>query len=97
MHVVVIGAGIQGVVSAIELLRDGHAVTLLDPGQPGGEQAASYGNGGWLSTSSIIPVGTPGLPHPPTRRALPPGPPDESESDAGAVSEAMGNFLNMFG
>jgi D-amino-acid dehydrogenase len=61
MHVVVIGAGIQGVVSAIELQRDGHTVTLLDPGQPGGEQAASYGNGGWLSTSSMIPVGTPGL------------------------------------
>ena len=57
-----------------------------------GAVAHALGVGGLLP-----PVGTPGLPHPPTRRALPPGPPDESESDAGAVSEAMGNFLNMFG
>ncbi len=61
MHVVVIGAGIAGAVSAVELLRDGHAVTILEPGEPGGEQAASYGNGGWLSPSSVLPVGSPGL------------------------------------
>jgi len=61
MHVVVIGAGIAGAVSAVELLRDGHEVTILEPGEPGGEQAASYGNGGWLSPSSVLPVGSPGL------------------------------------
>ena len=53
MHIVVIGAGIAGAVSAVELLRDGHAVTILEPGEPGGEQAASYGNAGWLSPSSV--------------------------------------------
>jgi D-amino-acid dehydrogenase len=61
MHVVVIGAGIAGAASAVELLRDGHRVTILEPGEPGGEQAASYGNGGWLSPSSVLPVGSPGL------------------------------------
>ena len=61
MQVVVIGAGIVGAVSAIELLRDGHQVTILDPGPPGGEQAANYGNGCWLSPSSVLPVSAPGL------------------------------------
>ena len=44
-HVVVIGAGIVGAATAVELLRDGHRVTIVEPGDPGGEQAASYGNG----------------------------------------------------
>ena len=48
-HVAIIGAGAIGVVSAIEALREGHRVTLIDAGEPGGEQAASYGNAGWLS------------------------------------------------
>lgn len=61
MHVVVIGAGIVGAASAVELLRDGHRVSILEPGPPGGEQAASYGNGCWLSPSSVLPVSAPGL------------------------------------
>ena len=61
MHVVVIGAGIVGMASALELLRDGHAVTILEPGDPGGEQAASYGNGSLLNPSSVIPVSAPGI------------------------------------
>jgi D-amino-acid dehydrogenase len=59
-HLVVIGAGIVGVCSALELLRDGHQVTLVEPGPPGGEQAASFGNGAFLSTGSIIPMSMPG-------------------------------------
>jgi D-amino-acid dehydrogenase len=59
-HVVVIGAGTIGTISAIELLRDGHRVTVIEPGAPGGEQAASYGNAGWLSTHSVIPPAEPG-------------------------------------
>jgi D-amino-acid dehydrogenase len=59
-HVAVIGAGAIGVVSAIELLRDGHRVTIIEPAAPGGEQAASYGNAGWLSTHSVIPPAEPG-------------------------------------
>jgi D-amino-acid dehydrogenase len=59
-HVAVIGAGAIGTVSAIELLRDGHRVTIIEPAAPGGEQAASYGNAGWLSTHSVIPPAEPG-------------------------------------
>ena len=60
-HVVVIGAGIVGAACALELLRDGHRVTIVEPGEPGGEQAASYGNGTLLNPSSVIPVSTPGI------------------------------------
>lgn len=60
-HVVVIGAGIIGAATAVELLRDGHTVTIVEPGSPGGEQAASYGNGGWLCPCSVLPVSEPGL------------------------------------
>ncbi len=61
LHVVVIGAGIAGAATAVELLRDGHRVTILEPGEPGGEQAASYGNGAWLGTASVVPVSMPGI------------------------------------
>jgi D-amino-acid dehydrogenase len=60
-RVVVIGAGIVGAACAIELLRDGHTVTIVEPGEPGGEQAASYGNGTLLNPSSVIPMSSPGL------------------------------------
>jgi D-amino-acid dehydrogenase len=60
-HVVVIGAGIVGAATAVELLRDGHHVTIVEPGEPGGEQAASYGNGTLLNPSSVIPMSAPGL------------------------------------
>ncbi len=59
-HVVVIGVGAVGAVSAIELLRDGHRVTVIEPATPGDQQAASYGNAGWLSTHSVIPPAGPG-------------------------------------
>jgi D-amino-acid dehydrogenase len=60
-HVAVIGGGIVGIASAIELLHDGHQVTVIDPGDPGGEQAASFGNGTLLNPSSVIPMSSPGL------------------------------------
>jgi D-amino-acid dehydrogenase len=61
VHVVVIGAGIVGAACALELLRDGHQVSIVEPGEPGGEQAASYGNGTLLNPSSIIPMSAPGI------------------------------------
>lgn len=61
MRVAVIGGGVVGLASAIELLRDGHAVTIIEPGEPGGEQAASYGNGTLLNPSSVIPMSSPGI------------------------------------
>jgi D-amino-acid dehydrogenase len=60
-RVLAIGGGAVGIASAIELLRDGHTVTILDPGPPGGEQAASYGNGTLLNPSSVVPMSAPGL------------------------------------
>jgi D-amino-acid dehydrogenase len=60
-RVAVIGGGVAGIIAAIELLRDGHAVTVIEPGDPGGEQAASYGNGTLLNPSSVIPMSSPGL------------------------------------
>jgi D-amino-acid dehydrogenase len=60
-HLVVIGAGIVGAATASLALRQGWQVTILEPGEPGGEQAASYGNGCWLSPMSVIPPAGPGL------------------------------------
>lgn len=60
-HIVVIGAGAIGVMSAIACLREGFAVTVVEPGEPGGDQAASFGNGAWLSSHSVIPPSEPGL------------------------------------
>jgi len=60
-RVAVIGGGVVGLAAAIELLRDGHTVTVIEPGSPGGEQAASYGNGTLLNPSSVIPMSSPGL------------------------------------
>lgn len=59
--VVVVGAGIVGAQVALQVLRRGHSVCIVDPGDPGGEQAASYGNAAWLSTHSVIPLLTPGM------------------------------------
>ena len=56
---VVIGGGIVGITSALELQRRGHRVLLLDRGQPGRE--TSYGNTGVLSDASIVIVNNPGL------------------------------------
>ena len=60
-EVAVIGAGIVGAMVAGALLRDGHRVTLIEPDEPGGEQAASFGNGAWISPASVVPMSTPGL------------------------------------
>lgn len=60
-HIVVIGAGIVGAATALELLRNGHQVTILDPAPPGGDQSASYGNGTVLNPASVVPMSTPGV------------------------------------
>jgi len=58
IRVVVIGAGIVGVTTASFLLRKGHEVVLLDPGQPGG--GTSFGNAGCFNGSSVVPMAMPG-------------------------------------
>jgi len=52
--VIVIGAGIVGTATARALQRSGHAVTLIDSAEPG--KATSYGNAGYLSVDSLIPM-----------------------------------------
>ncbi len=60
-RVVVVGAGAVGAAAAIEAVRRGFDVALVEPGDPGGDQAASYGNAGWLSVQSVIPPSEPGV------------------------------------
>ncbi|MDR1367384.1 MAG: FAD-binding oxidoreductase [Candidatus Accumulibacter sp.] len=60
-HVAVVGAGVVGSAIAVEALRGGFEVTLIDAETPGGVQSASYGSGGGLSIHSVIPPATPGL------------------------------------
>lgn len=57
--VAIVGAGIVGVSTAIWCLRDGHDVVLIDRAGPA--EGTSFGNGGVLASSSVIPVAVPGL------------------------------------
>lgn len=61
LTVAVIGAGIVGLATALEIQRGGHQVVMIEPDEPGGRQAASYGNGCWLNPGSILPISLPGL------------------------------------
>lgn len=58
-RIVVIGAGICGLASAIWLARAGHCVTLIDRDHPGA--GASSGNAGLLAQWAVVPVNTPGI------------------------------------
>ncbi len=60
-RIAVVGAGIVGVSCALHLQRLGASVTMIDRQEPGGVDAASYGNGGVLARCSVIPVATPGI------------------------------------
>ena len=57
--VIVAGAGIVGVSTAIWLQRFGYQVKLIDRAGPA--SGTSYGNAGVLAAGSVIPVTTPGL------------------------------------
>ncbi len=57
--IVIVGAGIVGVSTAIWLQRDGHKVILVDRAGPA--EGASFGNGGILASCSCVPVTGPGL------------------------------------
>jgi len=58
-QIIVIGAGIVGVSTALWLQRDGHQVTLLDAEGPAAR--ASWGNAGLLAATAYLPVTGPGL------------------------------------
>ncbi len=57
--VVIIGAGIVGVSTALWLQRDGFKVTLIDKAGPA--EGTSYGNGGVLASCGVVPITGPGL------------------------------------
>ena len=56
---IVIGGGIVGVCSALELQKTGNRVILIDRKKPGRE--TSYGNAGVLSESSVMVINNPSL------------------------------------
>ncbi len=56
---VVVGAGIVGVCSGIELKRRGFDVTVIDRLDPG--EACSFGNAGILAAQAVVPMAMPGV------------------------------------
>ncbi|MDW5377444.1 FAD-dependent oxidoreductase [Halomonas sp. HP20-15] len=52
--IVVVGAGLVGVTSALALARQGHRVLVLDTQEPG--RGASYGNAGHMATEQVFPI-----------------------------------------
>ena len=57
--ILVIGSGIVGICTGIELIERGHSVTLIDPNDPGSQ--TSYGNAGVITDSSLIIINNPQL------------------------------------
>lgn len=57
--VMVLGAGVAGLCTALYLRREGFAVSVMDPLPPAG--GASYGNAGMISPDSVVPIALPGM------------------------------------
>ncbi len=57
--VLVVGAGMVGVCTALDFLRRGARVTLIDRQEPGRE--TSFGNAGVLARSSLMPLNNPSM------------------------------------
>jgi D-amino-acid dehydrogenase len=57
--VTVIGAGIIGLCVAHALSREGYAVQVIDPEEPGSQ--CSFGNAGAISAGSVAPLAMPGI------------------------------------
>jgi glycine/D-amino acid oxidase-like deaminating enzyme len=51
---IVVGAGVIGLTTAVELVARGAPVTLIDRGEPG--QACSFGNAGIVAVSEVFPI-----------------------------------------
>ena len=60
-RVAVVGAGIIGVSTGLELQRRGFSVTLFDPEPADSKARASYGNAGAFAYSDFLPLATPGI------------------------------------
>ena len=58
IDVLVVGAGVSGLATALALLNDGRGVTVIDAGRIGG--GSSHGNCGTLTPSHARPLAAPG-------------------------------------
>lgn len=56
-EIVIIGAGVVGLATAVRLISEGHEVAIVDPAEPG--SGASYGNAATIADYSVTPVGSP--------------------------------------
>ncbi len=56
-NIIIIGAGIVGVMTARILQRDGHIITLIDKGIPG--NGCSFGNAGYIAIDEVWPLARP--------------------------------------
>ncbi len=59
-HVLVLGAGVVGLCTALDLLERGFGVTVLDREGPE-RQSASHGNAGMIVPSHFVPLAAPGM------------------------------------
>jgi glycine/D-amino acid oxidase-like deaminating enzyme len=59
MRCVIVGAGIVGICSALQLQREGHEVVVIDRNGPG--EGASKGNAGMFAIGHVVPIGTPAI------------------------------------
>jgi glycine/D-amino acid oxidase-like deaminating enzyme len=59
MRCVVVGAGIVGICSALQLQREGHEVVMIDRNGPG--EGTSRGNAGIFAIGHVVPIGTPAI------------------------------------
>lgn len=57
-NIIVIGGGVVGIATALQLLADGHYVTVLDRDAPG--EGACWASCGSLAVSEVIPLSKPG-------------------------------------
>ncbi|MEH6457858.1 MAG: FAD-binding oxidoreductase [Cocleimonas sp.] len=57
--VIVIGGGVVGVCCALNLLKDGHDVTIVEPNIMG--EATAWASCGFIATSEVIPISKPGI------------------------------------
>jgi len=57
--VIVIGAGVVGMGCAAYLQRAGHTITVIDRVPPG--RSTSFGNGGGIASTFVLPLAMPGL------------------------------------
>lgn len=57
--IIVLGAGVAGLSSALYLQRAGNSVTVIDPLPPAG--GTSFGNSGLISSDTAVPIALPGM------------------------------------